>query len=689
MQKRPDLIVSVESRKGGVGKTTAALCLARLLQKRGYAALVLDLDVTGTNAADIATSPFWNNYLNVVNDEKKQPVNILKLLEQNFMLNKDIPDFSINTSDSMNINLEKVNVLGSQIYKTVQDDSICITCLESPGILFDDLYTFWLLELVQRIIDNFIRIAHDNKSVKTAIIIDNSPGYVGIAPAVHEWLTNCGPDHNKFLIVTSLDVQDMLACERAILTLHGLYCGKWNTSRIFTAMEHGKETSKSIDKNCEAFFMQLAAPDSETEDQLVFYRDDQGREFVNDLSKYISIIINRVPRAVKNGDIDYQIKPFHIIDESINIFNGDLRKIMISYDEYIENQFLVTLLRPKRTTQSDRRIKRLQQILESAERELRMLINSGEHGVMPSLEQERVNYSKLRTQLIKANDVVIRARSAIGDAGLGYLARLIHDEWLPGNISIEFRSALSKILRENDLLHFEMPDDIASGPENPDACEIINDFKHHLLIKLQSLQIPQIKESENSTINVLASVLSTSVGLSLTFPLWHSPYQEEITELFVAVLAIEYIRWKSREKEYYNKFSIQKFLAQESINHVDVKGIFLQFMPFMRLRLFRNEEYVNFVDFYKKCTSVQARLIDFIPDSRFLIKLFQFIISNEAKDSLLFPFVRDLAESVIIRKSESYESGLHKMSKVLQNVEYFREFNEVLEKVLLDWGCEK
>ena len=54
----PNLIVSVESRKGGVGKTTAALCLGRILRNKGYAVLVLDLDVTGTNAADIADSPF-------------------------------------------------------------------------------------------------------------------------------------------------------------------------------------------------------------------------------------------------------------------------------------------------------------------------------------------------------------------------------------------------------------------------------------------------------------------------------------------------------------------------------------------------------------------------------------------------------------------------------------------------------
>ena len=44
--------VSVESRKGGVGKTTAALNLARLFQKRQHAVLFLDVDMTGTNAVD-------------------------------------------------------------------------------------------------------------------------------------------------------------------------------------------------------------------------------------------------------------------------------------------------------------------------------------------------------------------------------------------------------------------------------------------------------------------------------------------------------------------------------------------------------------------------------------------------------------------------------------------------------------
>jgi len=47
-----NIIISVESRKGGVGKTTAALCMGKILLKNGYAVLLIDTDITGTNIAD-------------------------------------------------------------------------------------------------------------------------------------------------------------------------------------------------------------------------------------------------------------------------------------------------------------------------------------------------------------------------------------------------------------------------------------------------------------------------------------------------------------------------------------------------------------------------------------------------------------------------------------------------------------
>ena len=53
-----NIIISVESRKGGVGKTTAALCVSKNFLEKGYAVLLIDTDITGTNIADCADSPF-------------------------------------------------------------------------------------------------------------------------------------------------------------------------------------------------------------------------------------------------------------------------------------------------------------------------------------------------------------------------------------------------------------------------------------------------------------------------------------------------------------------------------------------------------------------------------------------------------------------------------------------------------
>ena len=50
----PYKVYSIESRKGGVGKTTIALNLASVLVKRKEPVLLLDCDITGTSIADPA-----------------------------------------------------------------------------------------------------------------------------------------------------------------------------------------------------------------------------------------------------------------------------------------------------------------------------------------------------------------------------------------------------------------------------------------------------------------------------------------------------------------------------------------------------------------------------------------------------------------------------------------------------------
>lgn len=85
--------ISVESRKGGVGKTTAALNLAKLFIDRGFPVLFLDADITGTNIGNAINSPFWKEVTNVIQEENAN-ANLLEWFDRKFMCGKHIPDFA-------------------------------------------------------------------------------------------------------------------------------------------------------------------------------------------------------------------------------------------------------------------------------------------------------------------------------------------------------------------------------------------------------------------------------------------------------------------------------------------------------------------------------------------------------------------------------------------------------------------
>lgn len=713
-QDGPDLIISVESRKGGVGKTTAALCLASLLRRRGYSVLVLDMDVTGTDAADIASSPFWVNDLHVIREPNEQdvgdrPANLIKLFDQYFMAGRMIPEFSTQKSQTapkrILLDQSKVNVLGSQIYRIHPEDknTRSTTSIEQPGILFDDLHAIWLLEFVKQVADNFARSIRGAQSRRSAVIIDNSPGYVGIGPVIHEWLTDCGPERGKFLIVTSLDTQDLNACDRAIDSLHNLYVGKWETSRLF--VDAGNEGgSIEVPKDREAFFIRLASAAGNTgviSDPLAFYRETHptslqqvggvGQRFCDDPLQYIAVVLNRVPRAVKTGRLTYEYQPSFSNNRDIlgRLLSGDTEKQdwrgrMISYDEYIENQFLLQSLMRGRG-RYEHRVHRLLELLDMAERQL-------QGGPDDDIEQIRwwglagEHYEQVRKQLDKANSIISRTRAAIDDAGLGHLTRLVHDEWLPGSIVPDFRSWILRLFREGDFPYMEMlPFEFGKMPDDADTHEFVEMLRHRILMEVQHSELASLTDADYHMIDILTGVLSMLAGLSFASPLWHSPFEKEMCGFLAGIVAIETKHWMSKEQT--GKSSIQRFLAQESITQSELHKMWegSDSFRFLRHTVMRHYD-TSFADFYRACTSAQARLIDFQADSRFLLQLFRFIVKGEMERGNLFPFVRAISEDVIVKKVLTHEDAPARMAKALQTAQYFGEFDKVLSDVLKTWG---
>ena len=703
-----DLIVSVESRKGGVGKTTAALCLARTLLRRDYSVLVLDMDVTGTNAADIAKSPFWIDDIHIIgegNEEKNinHPLNLITLFDKQFMTGQAAPAFSTTAKPrNVLIDLAKVNILGSQLYQI--DGGRGTSCIECPAILFDDLHTLWLLEFLKQITGNFVRTARTGDSERIAVILDNSPGYVGIAPAIHEWLTDSGPELGKFLIVASLDEQDLLACQQATAGIHALYARKWKTSRLFLSAVT-EEGEFNVGKDQELFFIRLASMEGDhsgSERTLKFYRteanssvrkqDEKGQRYCDHPIEYIAAVINRVPRAVKSGHLVYDFpralsQSGGVLERLFVASDGEPahRSYMISYDEYIENQFLLQSLERGRR-KSERRIYRLRDALKMSEEELRFGLSDIGESNLDLLEEDIRNYRRLRELLANSNDIVSRARTAVEDAGLGHLARLIRNEWLPGSIIPRFRSAFSKFLRESDFPFFEMmPLEFEIGSDEHKMLESVERIKKNILMEFRHASILNIDE-EDQISNSLARVLALLAVLSITPHLWHSPPEKEIPSLFAAVLAFELKHWSRRSE----KSSIQGFLAKESVTQSEIRKDMEKMEGHFRFfnRHMWKEQRV-FTEFYRACTQAQARLIDFIADARFLLQLLRFVVEGEIVKGALFPFVGGIAEDVISKKTVSHEEAPRKMAKAVRTTLYFREFDEVLIRVLAGWGIDK
>ena len=120
-----------------------------------------------------------------------------------------------------------VNVYGSE-YTTSPPDSET-----SSGILYNELYARWLLQMTKHVCNNFHKTRDAIINPPTAIIIDNSPGCSSYVSKLREWLTDMGPVIGKFVTVSSLDVRDLEASVDEMKSTHDILTKKWQTASYY------------------------------------------------------------------------------------------------------------------------------------------------------------------------------------------------------------------------------------------------------------------------------------------------------------------------------------------------------------------------------------------------------------------------------------------------------------------------
>ena len=316
------IAISVESRKGGVGKTSVALHIARLLLNSGkYEVLFLDLDISGTDASTYVPSlkrqNIWKNNLHVVKSpfqtHKHSQLNLVTLFE-NYMSGISIPPVSWINEDEINDVFffipEKINIISSNLGRSSQKDRVSDP-VYGPSILFDEIHSEWFISMLKDLVNNSCKLIPKKK--KLAIIIDNSPGYSGLEPVVEQWLTDLGPEQGKFIFVSSVDTPDLLICIKSLNDINNLMMMKWDTSRKFFSMALRKEEGKISDSQ-RSFFNRLAETYSRCEKNkkysgkciscgLCFYREESdhwGLKYQENPVLSLAILMNKVPEPIYN-----------------------------------------------------------------------------------------------------------------------------------------------------------------------------------------------------------------------------------------------------------------------------------------------------------------------------------------------------------------------------------------------------
>ena len=698
-------VISVESRKGGVGKTTAALCLAKLLHQKGREVLLLDTDITGTNVNDALDSDFWKRYIYIVKEmvgtenEKQdyKKANLLKLFERGFMAGKGVPCFKLPNQTKVISNLtfkrRTINVIGSEIYDEKANKLIC-----KPSILFDELHAFWFAQYLAEICKQFRDIIGKDK--KTAIIIDNSPGYVGIGPVIQDWLIDEGVDKSKFLFVSSLDQQDLTACLKAMEYLHSTYSQKWTVAKELSEKKADhqkdskniagkKEVSNRIKDNMK-FVMRLLENKKldHEENELGFYlkrglrpeasgKDILGDAFDRQIDKYQGIVVNKVAQRFKKGWWRYSIneeneKVGHLLTE--NHYQDVSTNVMVEYSEYIETQFTQkSAIRIEREWRGD--LDEWQWVCESA----RMALDSYENKNL-SCDQD---FDRIFDRLENYQAIIDDFMGRLANIPSYILRDLVHHEWQPKAIGQDFSRWLSQAVH-GEFRHF------------PEKRKKMHNDKHkfHLMMEMaeeaRMYSRNAFYEEMSHGKKIWDEILNSGIAvLSLGMQDWWGvPFEKELFGFghFVGqICATEIKHWSCKGKR--SEKSIAMFLANDQVDKDEFREKLFRKMP-PPIRYSFEKDGRGMKRFYEAFAKAQARILDLDQDVRFLISIIEKALKEDSGREGLLPYIGGVAKKVIVNKTMSHEEGMEACQKGFRIAESLEQFEGVLSNVLDKWEID-
>ena len=348
-------IYSVESRKGGVGKTTIALNLAKALARRKYDVLLIDCDITGTPITKAAwNSPFWRSHVVARfkgHPDEGHPFNLISYYKKYFLKGKKYDNEAKMHHESLK---GRINLIGSDIYD--EKGNLII----DPRDLMDDLHSYWFLDMIKEITKDF---CDDSTLPNQAIVLDNSPGYVGIGKSIRDWLTEDRELNSKFVLVSSLDEQDIESTISSAIDIRNM---------------------------------------------------KKSQQWVGD---YVKCIINKVPEELLAEGSGYKLPEFEdnemreVVKALFPLDKKRYPKNIVKYDKTISGQFIEASLLPKSKEQKSG--KTLGTAFERMEKRIWQL--DGSHKIYSDIKYLSSSYHVMLRELIRSGYVRMSQTMASDD----------------------------------------------------------------------------------------------------------------------------------------------------------------------------------------------------------------------------------------------------------------------------------
>ncbi|MFC4672747.1 hypothetical protein [Dysgonomonas termitidis] len=560
-----------------------------------------------------------------------------------------------------------------------------------PRILFDELHSFWLIDMLESLCGSFSACVNDEKTV---IILDNSPGYVGLGKAIHDWLTDIGPDCGKFLTISSLDVQDLNSCLNAIQAIENIVDKKFEGTRYYHQLKGLKNIIEEPSKESKKFFLKLATNEAKNGRYQYFKTENlQKPEFYT----YQSLIINKAPREIKSDTLYYDVNKSLKGDNNkrviLQIFSGEQRdrkpQNVVYFDNYIHFQFVEPFIE-KIKYDRNREYSSLKGYFTRIENE----IEENQHREIEN------SYSKFLNTIDNYENTLSKLLGRLMENGYDNIVRLVEERWHPRTPLIKTQQIFENLCYDTSFIekYYNIKDD---KYENDIDEKYFRHEIEELFMNIEHFVRDEWFSSYKRRINQFSL---EALSFFLVEPFIKRDYPEREDSFFrsilVLILSIQNERLKRNKDIIRNKKgnNFQFFLANENITSEEIRKYrhLTKELPFkyFEKRHF-NEDIFFFFEksemlpsFYNSFCHAQARLIDMHDDFRFLITILKNVTIDERNErTIIFPNIRDILDDVIIKKTTPSSYANEKIYKEFQGAQYMSDFREILvNNVISKWG---